>query len=115
MHRRLARLARLDEAEQTEGDALYGMLRGPVPAAKGRSGPTMSLIRDLLGASREDISAATIAQRIGISCSTAQRYLTALARQGDIELRCTTGRPAAPSTATESPADQSWPRTAPAG
>ncbi len=66
MHRRLARL---DEAEQTEGDALYGMLRGPVPAAKGRSGPTMSLIRDLLGASREDISAA----------------------------------------------DQSWPRTAPAG
>lgn len=93
MHRRLARL---DEAEQTEVDALYGMLRGPVTAAKGQSGPTMSLIRDLLGSSREDISAAGIAQRIGISRSTAQRYLAALARQGDIELRLhygETGRP----------------------
>jgi response regulator of citrate/malate metabolism len=93
MHRRLARL---DEAGQNEVDALYGMLRGPAPAAKGQSGPTMSLIRDLLVSSHEDISAAAIAERIGISRSTAQRYLAALARQGDVELRLhygATGRP----------------------
>lgn len=93
LHRRLSRL---EEAEQTEVDALFGVLRGPVPAAKGQSGPTMGLIRDLLSESAEEISAAVIAQRIGISRSTAQRYLATLARQGDVELRLhygTTGRP----------------------
>ncbi len=93
LHRRMSRL---DQAEQTEVDALFGVLRGPAPAAKGRSGPTMALIRDLLSASAEDISAAAIADRIGISRSTAQRYLAALARQGDVELRLhygATGRP----------------------
>lgn len=90
------RLARLDEAEQVEVDALYSFLRGPSPIAKGQSGPTMSLIRDLLSSAADDVSAATIAERIGISRSTAQRYLSALARQGDIELRLhygATGRP----------------------
>lgn len=93
LHRRLSRL---EEAEQTEVDALFGVLRGPVPQAKGQSGPTMALIRDLLSESAEEISAAAIAERIGISRSTAQRYLATLARQGDVELRLhygTTGRP----------------------
>ena len=81
------RLARLDEAEQNEVDILYGLLRGPAPAAKAQSGPTMALIRELLTASSEDVSAAAIAERIGVSRSTAQRYLSALARQGDVELR----------------------------
>jgi response regulator of citrate/malate metabolism len=90
------RLSRLDEAEQTEVDALYGILRGPAPATKGQSGPTMTLIRDVLSATGDDISAAAVAERIGISRSTAQRYLSVLARQGDIELRLhygATGRP----------------------
>ena len=93
LHRRINRL---DEAGQTEVDALYGMLRGPTAPAKGQSGPTMSLIRELLRSRREDISAAAIAEEIGISRSTAQRYLAALARQGDVELRLhygATGRP----------------------
>jgi response regulator of citrate/malate metabolism len=93
LHRRMSRL---EEAEQTEVDALFGVLRGPAPVAKGQSGPTMALIRDLLSESAEEISAATIAERIGISRSTAQRYLATLARQGDVELRLhygTTGRP----------------------
>jgi response regulator of citrate/malate metabolism len=93
LHRRLSRL---EEAEQTEVDALFGVLRGPVPAPKGQSGPTMALIRDLLSDSQQDISAAAIAEQIGISRSTAQRYLATLARQGDVELRLhygSTGRP----------------------
>ena len=90
------RLARLDEAEQTEVDALYGLLRGPPPPQKGTSGPTMGLIRELLARSPEDVSVAAIAEEIGISRSTAQRYLATLARQGDIELRLhygATGQP----------------------
>ncbi|MGZ4165822.1 MAG: response regulator [Solirubrobacteraceae bacterium] len=93
LHRRLARL---DEAEQNEVDALYGLLRGPAPLAKGVSAPTMNLIRELLTDAAEDVSAAAIAERIGISRSTAQRYLATLVRQGDVELRLhygSTGRP----------------------
>jgi response regulator of citrate/malate metabolism len=93
LHRRLSRL---EEAEQTEVDALFGVLRGPVPAVKGQSGPTMALIRDLLSERDEEISAAAIAEQIGISRSTAPRYLATLARQGDVELRLhygATGRP----------------------
>ena len=56
----------------------------------------MALIRDLLSDSEQEISAAAIAEQIGISRSTAQRYLATLARQGDVELRLhygSTGRP----------------------
>jgi response regulator of citrate/malate metabolism len=90
------RLARIAEAEQHEVDALYGLLRGPAPLPKGQSGPTMARIRELLHAAPDDISATEIAEEIGISRSTAQRYLAELVRQGKIELRLhygTTGRP----------------------
>jgi response regulator of citrate/malate metabolism len=90
------RLARIDEAEQHEVDALYGLLRGPAPTPKGQSGPTMSRIRELLRSAPGDVSANEIAEQIGISRSTAQRYLAELARQGKIELRLhygATGRP----------------------
>jgi two-component system CitB family response regulator len=53
-------------------------------------------IRELLSQAPEDLSAAEIAEQIGISRSTAQRYLAELARQGAIELRLhygATGRP----------------------
>jgi response regulator of citrate/malate metabolism len=93
LHRRLARL---DEAEQHEVDALYGLLRGPAPVPKGQSGPTMARIRDLLRTASDDLSAADIAEQIGISRSTAQRYLAQLARRGQIELHLhygSTGRP----------------------
>jgi response regulator of citrate/malate metabolism len=90
------RLSRIDEAEQHDVDALYGLLRGPGPLPKGQAGPTMSLIRDILRGSSDDLSAAEIAEQIGISRSTAQRYLAQLARQGTIQLRLhygATGRP----------------------
>jgi two-component system CitB family response regulator len=56
----------------------------------------MTRIRELVQASSTDVSAADIAQEVGISRSTAQRYLAELARQGKIELRLhygATGRP----------------------
>jgi response regulator of citrate/malate metabolism len=90
------RLERIDEAEQHDVDTLYGLLRGPAPLPKGQSGPTMARIRELLQALPDDVSAAEIAAQVGISRSTAQRYLAELARQGKIELRLhygATGRP----------------------
>jgi response regulator of citrate/malate metabolism len=90
------RLERTAEAEQHDVDALFGLLRGPAPLPKGQSGPTMSAIRELLQAASDDVSAGEIAEQVGISRSTAQRYLAELARQGRIELRLhygVTGRP----------------------
>jgi response regulator of citrate/malate metabolism len=91
-----ARLERLDEAEQHDVDTLFGLLRGPAPLPKGQSGPTMARIRELLQAATRDVSAAEIAEQVGISRSTAQRYLAELARHGKIELHLhygATGRP----------------------
>ena len=90
------RLERIDEAEQHDVDTLYGLLRGPAPLPKGQSGPTMTRIRELLQAPPQDVSASEIADEVGISRSTAQRYLAEMARQGKIELRLhygATGRP----------------------
>ncbi|HLJ03725.1 MAG TPA: response regulator [Solirubrobacteraceae bacterium] len=90
------RLERIQEAEQHEVDALYGLLRAPAPLAKGQSGPTMSRIRELVQTAPEDLSASEIAEQIGISRSTAQRYLAELTRRGKLELRLhygATGRP----------------------
>ena len=90
------RLDRIGEAEQHDVDTLYGLLRGPAPLPKGQSGPTMTRIRELLQASPHDVSAADIAEQVGISRPTAQRYLAELARQGKIELHLhygATGRP----------------------
>lgn len=98
MRRRLERIGDAEEreAEQHDVDALYGLLRGPAPLPKGQSAPTMTLIRDLLSAATDDLSASDIAGRIGISRSTAQRYLAEMARQGEVVVRPhygTTGRP----------------------
>jgi response regulator of citrate/malate metabolism len=98
LNRRLDRIGNTEEreAEQHEVDALYNLLRGPAGTPKGQSAPTMALIRELLERSPEELSAAEIAGQIGISRSTAQRYLAELARQGKVELRLhygTAGRP----------------------
>lgn len=98
MHRRLERIGSAEEreAEQHEVDALYNLLRGPAALPKGQSGPTMNLIRNLLRSSSQELSASEIAATIGVSRSTAQRYLAEMARQGRVEIRPhygTTGRP----------------------
>jgi response regulator of citrate/malate metabolism len=56
----------------------------------------LARIRELLEDAADDVSAAEIAGRIGISRSTAQRYLAELTKQGKVELRLhygATGRP----------------------
>jgi response regulator of citrate/malate metabolism len=93
------RLTELEEADQHEVDALYGLLRGPAlppRPAKGHSAPTMALVRDALRAADTDLSAAEVAELVGISRPTAQRYLSYLAQHGVAQLNLrygATGRP----------------------
>ena len=98
LKRRLDRIGRAQEreTEQHEVDALYSLLRGPGSKASTPPRPTMTLIRELLQASAGEVSASEIAAEIGISRSTAQRYLAELVRQGSVGLRLhygMTGRP----------------------
>ncbi len=100
MRERLAALDAIDQADQSDVDVLYGLLRGPatLPAGlpKGHSAPTLERVRDAVRAAPGDVSAAEVAAQVGISRPTAQRYLSYLAQHGVLELRLrygTTGRP----------------------
>ncbi len=98
MRRRMAGLGR--HAQQTDVDELFGLLRAapsaiPVPP-KGHSGPTLELVRNAVLAAEGDISAAEVADELGISRATAQRYLSYLTRHGLLQLHLrygSTGRP----------------------
>jgi response regulator of citrate/malate metabolism len=90
-----------DQADQAKVDSLYNLLRGPTPATSASGGgrqlpPTMAKILDAVRTSTEPASAAQIAQLLGMSRPTAQRYLTDLQRRGLVELDLSygsTGRP----------------------
>jgi response regulator of citrate/malate metabolism len=96
-----ARMSELGaEADQSEVDALFGLLRGPaaLPAEppKGHSAPTLEVVRNAVRAAHGDISAAEVAEQVGVSRPTAQRYLSYLAQHGIVRLHLrygTTGRP----------------------
>jgi two-component system CitB family response regulator len=65
-------------------------------APKGQSPATSRLVSERLRATRAPLSAAEVAAQLGIARATAQRYLTALADAGTIEMRLrygVTGRP----------------------
>lgn len=101
-----ARMARITDAEQHDVDALYGLLRGPAPAPKGQSAPTLAAIREHLNAAGRALSAAEIAARVGVTRTTARRYLTELNRQGLVELQLhygAAGRPEHLYRATQQP------------
>lgn len=78
------------EAEQSDVDELFRMLRTSSSAtsrpAKGHSAPTLELVRDAVQASTSDVSAAEVAEVVGISRATAQRYLTYLELHGLVKL-----------------------------
>jgi two-component system CitB family response regulator len=57
------------------------------PAPKGRSETTSRLVTELLRAAAGPLSAAEVAGQLGIARATAQRYLTALAGNGTVEMR----------------------------
>jgi response regulator of citrate/malate metabolism len=93
------RLTRLEEADQEDVDALFGLLRPatklPQPP-KGHSAPTLALVRDALRDSPDDLSATEVAALTGISRPTAQRYLSYLVAHGVARLNLrygVTGRP----------------------
>jgi response regulator of citrate/malate metabolism len=92
------RLDSLSEADQGEVDDLYAALRTPasVPLPKRHSAPTLARIREAVGAADEDVSAAEVAECVGVSRPTAQRYLSYLADQGIVELRLRYGGPGRP-------------------
>jgi response regulator of citrate/malate metabolism len=83
---------------QDEIDRGWRLLHdGDRPAApKGQSAVTVRLVSDALRRAGQPRTAAEVADELGISRATAQRYLAALARDGVAEMRLrygTTGRP----------------------
>jgi response regulator of citrate/malate metabolism len=85
-------------ANQQTVDALYGLLRGPADrlADRRRMPPTMARVLDSVRAAEHDMSAADVADQLGVSRATAQRYLADMVRRGTVELVLnygSTGRP----------------------
>jgi response regulator of citrate/malate metabolism len=77
------------EADQAEVDRLFSLshgARGSLSLPKGHSAATAGLILDALGAARDPLSAGQVAERVGVSRATAQRYLALLAEMGQVDL-----------------------------
>lgn len=96
-HRLLAGDRRLDQMDVDR--AMVVLHEGDSPIAsmpKGRSAVTADSIREALRSSTEAMTAQAIAEAIGVSRATAQRYLADLARAGRVDLTLrygATGRP----------------------
>lgn len=90
-------LSEADVASQETVDALYGLLRGPAKRTGERRLPTtMAQVLTTVRESAEPLSATGVAERLGISRATAQRYLADLVRRDLVDLSLnygTTGRP----------------------
>lgn len=89
-----------DERNLTQDDidrafrALHGHDRAIPP--KGQSSATAGLVSERLRRATRPLSAAEVAGELGVARATAQRYLTALAESGRVEMRLrygATGRP----------------------
>ena len=107
LHQRLTAYAELHERRRVEGnidqsevDRLFGLMRrGDTVAAtlpKGRSSPTAERIVGVLRESDASLSAVEVAECVGISRATAQRYLSSLAQAEVVRLELnygSTGRP----------------------
>jgi response regulator of citrate/malate metabolism len=96
-------------ADQATVDSLYNLRRAAIEPAAGpapRLQPTMQKVFDAVRASQKPIGAADIANKLGVSRPTAQRYLSALERKGLILLELaygSTGRPLNSYTANRRP------------
>ncbi len=84
-----ARLGTLTAADQRTVDRVFGALRvtDQLTGSKGRSAHTLETVERLLAESGEDLSAAEVAERTGMSRATAQRYLTHLHELGRVAVR----------------------------
>jgi len=89
------------QTHQHEVDRLFGLVgrplrKGAPSLPKGHSQATAELVLESLKEAREPLSASDVAARIGVSRTTAQRYLATLAEAGEVRLRLrygTAGRP----------------------
>jgi response regulator of citrate/malate metabolism len=97
---RLVAAGEAGEAAQSTIDQLYGLLHAPPPDRTGQAGPrlapTMLTVLDTVCGADQPIAAAEVADQVGISRPTAQRYLAELTRRGLLELHLdygTAGRP----------------------
>ena len=107
LHQRLTAYSELYERRRVEGeidqrevDRLFGLMRrGDSVGAglpKGRSSPTAERIVTVLRESDDSLSAVEVAECVGISRATAQRYLSSLAQAEVVRLELnygSTGRP----------------------
>ena len=97
MRTRLSALRSTSEhgADQRTVDRVFGALRATdqLAGVKGRSVHTLEAVEQLLSETDEDLSAAEVAERTGMSRATAQRYLSHLHEVGrvDIKLRYGSG------------------------
>jgi len=91
MRTRLSALRSASEhgADQRTVDRVFGALRAPdqLAGVKGRSVHTLEAVEQLLGETDEDLSAAEVAERTGMSRATAQRYLSHLHEVGRVEIK----------------------------
>jgi response regulator of citrate/malate metabolism len=92
-------LSHLAHASQDDVDKVFGLLRpGPAKALpKGHSGPTTVRVLGAIRSAPEGITAAAVADNVGISRPTAQRYLAQLVQSGIIELDLMYGAQGRPS------------------
>jgi response regulator of citrate/malate metabolism len=106
LHQRLTAYAELHERRRLEGeidqrevDRLFGLMRRGDSVAAGLpkgSSPTAERIVGVLRDSDDSMSAVDVAERVGISRATAQRYLSSLAHAEVVRLELnygSTGRP----------------------
>ncbi|GAA3141187.1 response regulator of citrate/malate metabolism [Kribbella aluminosa] len=92
------RLSQAREADQETVDTLYSMLHSPATHARQRRKlpATMARVLEVVSGSPEPLSAADVAESLGFSRPTAQRYLGTLVQRGLLDLNLsygTTGRP----------------------
>jgi response regulator of citrate/malate metabolism len=98
---RLAREKLLDSEEisQDEIDRLSALMRGPrigKPSPEHPKSPTTSLILKFIEGRKASVSALEVAEELGLSRATAQRYLSHMVENGYLDLNLqygTTGRP----------------------
>jgi response regulator of citrate/malate metabolism len=73
------------EADQATVDALYDMLRNATDTPR-LLPPTMAKVLETVRRAKRPVSASSIAEELGISRPTAQRYLTDLHKRGAVDL-----------------------------
>lgn len=86
------------DADQATVDALYNLLRGPAAqsTADPPLPPTMRKILDAIRDAPTPLDASGLAQQLGVSRPTAQRYLSELHRRGMVRLHLEYGRAGRP-------------------